>query len=224
MEENMLKAFFKEIGKYIDLKECAIVVYGSNIYKGIKSDLDFCIICENETSMNIDIIIEIVKKFHVKYGLMLDEEVPYTNKLLYSKSEVISLTEDKFPFKDKYGNYHIADTNKDHQFLSSEDMHYRLLLNILTTDKRIYSENEELIDFIQNYSFKAKSLLYTAIINYFKVSTNDLASILQLFYQNPKSGKFGEDYLGYKKGNMQKELYLKNWIQYCIDNSSERIV
>ena len=96
-------------------------------------------------------------------------------------------------------------------------MHYRLLLNILSTDNKIITDNKELKQFINLKSEQVKIKMLKAVVNYFKPDEIDIYKITSLLYENPLTGKEGEEYLGYKKGNKNKEKYLENWVKKYIN-------
>lgn len=220
----MLNEFIANMSKVLNLNKSAILVYGSNVYESEKaSDLDFCIIVENDLDIHLDEIVDVLKEFHLQFGLSLDYEVPYSNKLIYEVKELRKVITTKFPFYDEQGNYKITDTEKKIDFLQSEEMHYRLLLNILTTENKIFCNNEYLTTFIKDYSKKAKQVMYNAIVNFYKVDASDENVILPLFYSNPLTKKSGDEYLGYKKGNVHKEIFLRNWVRVCINEKRTRV-
>lgn len=196
------KLIFEE---YKELKP-TIIFYGSSIYGVSSSDLDVCIICNDDCDKYIDDIISKTMAFHKKYNLKLDEEIPHKNKLIYKLSEIeFMLNFNPFFIN---GEYYISDIVKSDEFLSSKEMKTRLLLNILTTNHKTFGDNV----LISKFEEKAWDIILDAIIGYNKMDTYDADSILKMLYVNQYTGSSGEMYLGYKKKYQKNEDYLKDKI------------
>lgn len=183
-----------------------IIFYGSNIYNASSSDLDVCIVCNENVDEYVDDIIMKTLRFHKKNNLRVDEEIPHKNKLIYKISEIKKMLNSN-PFY-KNGIYNIPDIEKTSQFLSSTDMKTRLLLNILTTDHKIIGDDS----MIKTFENQAWDIILDAIIGFNNLKTYDAQEILNLLYKNKYTGSEGEMYLGYKKNYIEKEEYLKNMI------------
>lgn len=179
----------------------SIIIYGSNIYNCSSSDLDVCIIINKYDKALQDEIIKITKKFHMLNKLKIDEEIPFENKLIYSKDEVLDTLEySPFVFD---GKIIIKDIVKTKEFLGSAEMKKRLLLNILTTDHLTIGKNTD------EYERKALRIIFKTIKEYYLLTEVDVENILPYFYKNPYTGAEGEMYLGYKKNRAEKEMYLR---------------
>lgn len=179
----------------------SIIIYGSNIYKDNNSDLDVCIIVkENNKELQTKIIEETIK-FHYKYNLKIDEEIPYPNKLIYTIDEINETLKNP-PFY-KNGKVIIKDIIKDKDFLSSKEMKQRLLLNILTTDHLTIGESTT------NYEIQTLKIIIDAITTYFKIDNKNEIEILECMYQNKYTNASEEMFLGYKKNHPEKEKYLR---------------
>ena len=209
----------KYCNEYIDLifkkysfLNPTIIIYGSNIYNGSSSDLDVCLIL-NKTDKEVENrIIKDTIKFHKVKNLKVDEEIPHTNKLIYTYDEVMETIENNPFFKN--GAYKINDIVKTKEFLSSKMMKQRLLLNILTTDHLIFGTyKKELL----NLQDKAWDLIIDTVINYFKIENLSVETLLQHLYTNQYTGATGEMFLGYKKNYLQKEKYLRIQIEKTIE-------
>ena len=143
----------------------------------------------------------------------LDEEVPYSSKLVYTDSDVEYMLKNT-PFKKVNGVYRISPIEKTPQFLSSKEMKYRLLLNILTTRSLILQGDTEKIDI---YKQKAWNLLVKIIISYNELSEIDLDHFIKLLYKDEKTNQDGEMFLGYKTNSKQKQLDLEDDCERTFD-------
>lgn len=182
----------------------SIIFYGSNIYDDISSDLDVCVIVRKNNPQLQEKIINETLKFHLIHNLRIDDEVPHTNKLVYTIDE-IEETLNNPPFYEN-GIVVIHDIVKNMQFLSSKEMKQRLLLNILTTDHLTVGESTK------DYEIRALRIILDVIINYFKIDDKSETEILECMYQNKYTGATGEMYLGYKKDHKEKDKYLRKKI------------
>jgi len=204
--------------KYIKNKirdlDYIIIFYGSNIYNLSSSDLDICIILENIDDVRINDFIKYTIEFQKENNLKIDEEIPFTNKLIYTWNEI----QEMFLFSPfvQNGKYIINDIEKTKKFLSSREMKYRLLLNILTTDHKVLFDEKNLV---KGYELRAWDIILDAIINYFKIEDVSEENILTHLYENQITQANGENYLGYKKGKKEKEEYLK---QQVVSNLKRR--
>lgn len=189
-------------------KVISIIIYGSNIYNENNSDLDVCLITiENTPELQENIISETLK-FHLKYNLKVDEEIPYSNKLIYTVDEIESALNNPPFFYN--GRVVINDIIKTKEFLSSKEMKQRLLLNILTTDHLTIGEST--ID----YESRALKIILNTIVTYFEINDNSENEILDCMYRNKYTGAYGEMYLGYKKNHPEKEKYLRKKIHEAL--------
>src|SRR5574344_601412 len=182
----------------------SIIIYGSNIYNESCSDLDVCLIVnENNPKLQESIISETIK-FHLENKLKIDEEIPHTNKLIYTIDEIEeTLKNPPFYEKDKVFIHEIV---KEKEFLSSKEMKQRLLLNILTTDHLTIGESTT------NYEMLSLKIIVKVIINYFKIEKNNENEIIECMYRNKYTGASGEMYLGYKENYKEKDEYLRKKI------------
>ena len=117
----------------------SIIIYGSNIYNESCSDLDACLILNEKNAKLQESIIYETLAFHRLHNLKIDEEIPHTNKLIYTISEIEETLKNP-PFLED-GKVVIHDIVKDKSFLSSKEMKQRLLINILTTDHLTIGES-----------------------------------------------------------------------------------
>ena len=84
------RKYLEYINENIDsLNGFNILLYGSAALNNVNtSDLDVAYIVKDWDENLFQKIKELTIKFQKKYGMRLDEEVPYENKLIYSIDEV----------------------------------------------------------------------------------------------------------------------------------------
>ena len=220
---ELCEKYIKIINDMFGEQISSIIIYGSNIYNVSSSDLDVCLIAENKGSYDLDRIICETLKFHETYGLKLDEEIPHKNKLVYSFDEIEDTLQNP-PFYNN-GQFVINDIIKTKEFLNSEEMKKRLLLNILTTDHLVVGNR---LDRIKKYEAKAWDILLEVVTEYFNLTSPSVSDILQVLYVNPYTGAEGEMYLGYKKNYTQKQKYLIKQVEEAMErrdnNEAYRLV
>ncbi|MDD2409672.1 MAG: hypothetical protein PHD03_03020 [Bacilli bacterium] len=205
---NICVKYINMINEKFSFCNPIIIIYGSNIYTANSSDLDVCLIINNNFKNHTSNIIDETILFHHENNLKLDDEVPFENKLVYSYEEIDIMLSNN-PFYNN-GIYYIDDIVKTKTFLLSKLMKQRLLLNILTTDHLIINDNKNIIN---RYENKAWDIILDTIINFYYLNNPNENEILNLLYKNKYTNAEGEMYLGYKTNNIQKELYLKNKIE-----------
>ena len=202
---NICEQYVKMIESKYSYLNPTIIIYGSNVYSMNSSDLDVCLIVETVTESLTNKIIEDTLQFHKEFNLRIDKEIPYHNKLVYTFDEI-----EKFlsfnPFW-KNGKFCILDIKKTPEFLNSNTMKYRLMLNILTTDHLVYNDHRSTIE---KYENKAWKIIIEAIYNAYEMTTLCEKTLLEHLYINPITGAKGEMYLGYKRNNIKKDIYLRS--------------
>ncbi|ANC23017.1 hypothetical protein CN300_10430 [Bacillus thuringiensis] len=212
---NNYKAYIRNCIKKSTLDKLLIIGYGSNIYMEEKnSDFDVCIIDYSgiltieETSLLTDLTLN----FHKENGLKIDEEVPFSNKLIFNKQEISQIF-NKNPFINENGIFEINDVIKTNEFLSSPEMKKRLFLNIFTTDRLVISGNIFIEKVFEFYSWK---IVIEAITHKYMLNDLNYEVVEKLLYSNPYTSKEGEWYLGYKKNNIYKERYITEGVKkFC---------
>lgn len=190
-----------------------IIVYGSNSLEENTHDLDVCIITYEKVDDSIkQSIINITKQFSIDNGLRIDEEISYDNKLIYSIDEVerYVLTN---PFINNQGEYEIKDIVKSKEYLESDEMRHRLLLNILTTYHNVAYGDKIFVELCEK---KAWYIIYKTIMNHYNWTQVNEDSFIEGLYTNKKTNQEGEMFLGYKSNNKRKDEYLRDCIKkYC---------
>ena len=145
-----MQTYIPEIGKeYIEYMSEEtkhinpdILLYGSTVYGKVSSDLDISFIVKKFDIKDYERIKNLTIEFQKQHEMNLDEEVPYSSKLVYTDSDVEYMLRNT-PFKKVNGVYRITPIEKTPEFLSSKEMKYRLLLNILTTRSLTLQGNKE---------------------------------------------------------------------------------
>ena len=190
-----------------------ILLYGSAVYGKISSDLDISFIVKKFDSKDYEKIKDLTIEFQKQHKMSLDEEVPYSSKLIYTDTDVEYMLRNT-PFKKINGIYRITPIEKTTEFLSSKEMKYRLLLNILTTRSKLLQGDSQKID---TYKQKAWDLLIRVIISYNQLSEINLDHFIELLYKDEKTNKDGEMFLGYKTNIKQKRLDLEDDCERTFD-------
>ena len=195
------------------------ILYGSSVFGINGHDLDICFISDKELlKEELKELINITRFYHNKYKLIVDEEVPYANKLIYPK-EFINDTFINGPFPIIDEKYQIPQIVKTREFLSSINMRKRLLLNILTTKHLVLHDNQE---GIENYSKKAYEYMINVLISYANLNSFTEEELYKVFVKDPYSKVDGELYLGYKTNFKERVVYLKSRINMCLNEMLEK--
>lgn len=204
MVNDLVKKFISVIENICWKQKPIIITYGSNILGNNYADLDVCIIVEN-SQIHAKKIVEESKKFFEIEGLIIDEEIPYENKLLYSYEEVDEILKDNI-FINEMGEFSVLDIVKSEEFLKSKHMHERLLLNILTTLHKVVKGDELYVKLCEK---RAWEIVIEAVTYCFKIPYNaNPRNYMDILHKNPKTKKEGEWYLGYKSDGGVKDQYL----------------
>lgn len=200
------KKYIEYMNEKTENVESDILLYGSTVYGKVSSDLDISFIVKKFDIKEYERIRDLTIKFQKQHKMNLDEEVPYSSKLVYSNSDVEYMLKNT-PFKKVNGVYRITPIEKTQEFLSSKEMKYRLLLNILTTRSLLLQGDDKRID---NYKQRAWDILVKIIISYNKLSEINLDHFIKLLYKDEKTNRDGEMFLGYKTNIEQKKRDLED--------------
>ncbi len=182
----------------------SILLYGSSAYGKTSSDLDICFICENCSNDVLESLKIKTIQFQLENHMILDAEVPYENKLIYTYSEIEQMLKNP-PFPYINGKYELTPIEKSKEYMHSQEMKYRLLFNILTTRSLLIYGNNVKID---NYKNIAWENLIKIIVSYNNLTQINLDNIIPLLYKDYKTGAEGELFLGYKTNIPQKQIDL----------------
>ena len=206
MLNNLVKKYISVVKNICKKDDPTIITYGSNVLGDKKADLDVCIIVKNSKNYVKEIVGK-SKSFFEKEGLMLDQEIPYENKLVYSYEEVDEILSDNI-FINELGEFCVLDIIKSKEFLSSQHMHERLLLNILTTLHKVVMGDELYVSLCEK---RAWEIIIEAVTYYFGLPYDTKPEkYMNILHKNPKTQSEGEWYLGYKSDAGMKDRYLLN--------------
>ena len=198
----------KELGKELSF----VIIYGSWAFglNDKNSDVDMVGVCSKYSKKQMENTISFVKDLHKRYKLEFDEEVPYENKLLATQN---------FGEKAIFGNgfeknvdeIKIQPIVKTKEFLSSDKMAMRLLLNALTTKSVFCGGNYKLYKKTQNMALKNSiRIFYSA----WKINETTLNSFVRNLIK--LEGKTGQYYLGFDD-KPKIERYLTNVFKKTFD-------
>lgn len=202
-----ITSFSKEHLRHLDYFVLVYGSYASGHYRNT-SDVDVFIVVEQYNNKDFTKSLNFLTDLHVRYNLKIDNEVPYTNKLIVSYKDVMhAIALD--PFTHKEEGYHIPPIRKSKKFLSSQEIRWRLILNALTSPHLfIYGNKEKYLSF-KNDMEKSIVRLALGLMGAQKPTVKNLTKILL----TSAHGEKGEMYLGYKKERKEVVEYLKSLIE-----------
>lgn len=206
--------FLKEKKQYTSSN---ILMYGSTVYGMVSHDLDISFIVRSFNQEEYEKIKARTIEFQTSHNMELDQEVPYSSKLVYTDSDVEYMLKNS-PFQKANGIYVISPIEKTEEFLNSKEMKYRLLLNILTTRSILLQGDKAKIE---AYKQRAWDLLVKVIISYNQLSEIDIDYFLKLLYRDEKTNQEGELFLGYKTNIRQKQLDLEEDCESALERLSK---
>jgi len=187
--EELRRFFVKELGS-----RHITVIYGSYAY-GVRtsdSDLDFFAGSENISQRNMENTLEFVFDLYNRYRLAYDEEVPHENKLLTTYENL----EDAIRgggFEKRNGQVFVPPVEKTREFLHSDEIAMRLLLNALT-GKHIFVSGE--FNYYRKITNQAKENLVGLMFSIDNVDSYTVSKFVQSLIGTPERNE--EMYLGYK--------------------------
>lgn len=170
------------------------VVYGGSIYKKRSlSDIDIAFVLSTNSVDIFKKAESFIKSIHEQYQLRTDEEVPYSNKLVYYPSEIkdaINLS--CFKVDD---TFIVPAVEKSREFLQSSAIKQRLFLNALTTPHHIIGRSK--------YSRKLEQIAgrQICLLGLSLAKRRNLDESIEnciLVLERGVNGEYGEMYLGYK--------------------------
>lgn len=202
----------KTIERYGDM---TLLLYGSTVFGIENSDLDICFFSDTELSKErFENLKELTRNFHIANNLRIDEEVPYDKKLVYSQKTINDALEHP-PFPYINGKFIINPIQKTTEFLGSDEMAKRLLINILTVRNKILYGDSEMV---KKYGNQAWEMILRVVLSYAEKSNVTMNELLDYLYTDPFTNASGELYLGYKSNLQEKKDYIE---QKVIEKVSE---
>jgi predicted nucleotidyltransferase len=195
--------------KYLSHLDHFMYVYGSYGSEGYnnKSDIDLFVVAKEFNKKDFEKICDFVINLHICNNLVLDNEVPYENKLVVSYKDMESAIALKSFIKEE-NNYFIPTVKKNKTFLSSKEIRWRLLLNALTSPHVYLCGNKQKYFKFKDKAEKAIIILADGLTQEDNSTIDDKINVLFSGVNNEE----GEMYLGYKKEREEVVKYLRELI------------
>lgn len=208
LESELFSEFKLWIREFLSGKSYFCIIYGSSAFENtlFESDIDVMIFLEDSfaTKENKDKITKKVMELHKKYNLPIDDEVPFSKKLLIPFSFLDKVITG-FGFEIDGLKLSVPDIVKSKEFLASDELLSRLCLNVITTKNIILSGE---FDIFYNYREVATEFLISLILSNYNWLPSFEALIEKLYSDGKREG---EAYLGYKNGP-DLDFHLKHLI------------
>lgn len=209
---HSLKKELSEFSKlYFKDKDYFVCIYGSIATNDQKedSDLDIFFASSSFTKKDFTIIHAFILHIHKKYNLLIDEEVPYSNKLLLTYDDILKSSK-LFVFHKPINNsYYVPKIQNTYKYLSSPETKQRLILNIFTTPNIFVAGNRVVYK-------KFKTGLEKALIELAKNLSNEKNITKEEIYKvltRNKDGERDQAHLGYKIKRRKVLIHLKGIIK-----------
>lgn len=173
-----------------------VCVYGSYAsgHHTETSDMDVFIALEDNNAADLEKAKDFLIDLHERYGLCLDDEVPYENKLVVSYEDVRRAVELR-PFLKDGTRYVVPAVKKEKDFLASPEVRWRLILNALTSPhERVYG-NEEVYEVFKTEAEGSVVRLARGLTRSENPTRRELLEALL----SGDHEEEGEMYLGYKR-------------------------
>jgi hypothetical protein len=220
--KEVADSFTKQLNKYFLPRKYFSCIYGSSASNEINigSDVDLFISKRKFVSNDFKNIVGVVENIHSRYDLPIDQEVPFSNKLLITTVEMNNSV-NMFGIEVRNNKFHIPDVVKSKEFLESDEIKFRLIFNALTTP-HLYMGND-----VNNYEkFKKiaeKNLIILACDMGNKLHL-EKKHFLKIITENSEGSK-GEMFLGYKESDtvMRYLSDLFNRAKNSFNNNCTRI-
>lgn len=201
-----LTSFSEKCFEQRDYFVCVYGSYAAGTHTKM-SDVDVFIALGDYDATDLDKAKDFLIDLHGRYGLYLDHEVPYENKLVVSYSDVRKAI-DLRAFNENDVRYVVPNIKKEPGFLASPEMRWRLILNALTSPHGCVGGNNQTYTMFRVAAEKSMMRLAHGLVGKENPSPQELLEILLC----GDCGEEGEMYLGYKKGQDVVVRYLKRII------------
>ncbi|WP_069997876.1 aminotransferase class I/II-fold pyridoxal phosphate-dependent enzyme [Cellulosilyticum sp. I15G10I2] len=211
--ETLAKRYLQEIEKSFNEADPAVLIYGSSVNGNDNSDIDICIILHQYGEEEQNTIKKLTIKFHKDNNLKLDDEVPFEQKCIFSYYDIEKVVRIP-PFPIFRSKFRIPRIDKSEVYLSSNELKYRLLLNILTTNSVILRGNEKAINIYKNMAWET---LIRVIFSYTGNSPIKVDQFVEYLCKNPYGDEEGEHFLGYSRKNEKLYIHLINTCERIFD-------
>jgi predicted nucleotidyltransferase len=208
--QNYLRDYFHVIFAIFNRKNTLAILYGSSLESRKDAhDVDVSIIVPDYTSDKLNKIANTAMDLHLKYGFRLDFDVPYKNKILYSLEDVSRAISAK-AFLKKNGKFVIDPIKMEEEFLESDSMKDRLLLNVLTTKNKLLFGD-------RIFFKKITKLAWATIVRVVFSNSNNhglsKSEFIELLGGDCAAGKQYKSYLGYDLRNS----LIRNHLEKVVD-------
>ncbi len=213
MKKNeIMHEMYNHIKSYCAEKNfLSVVFYGgfADISSEKKSDIDLAIIVDSYNEHEKEYLIMYVKEIMLQNGYILDYDIPYENKVLYTIDECNEVVKKVPCFNYRYLCF--EEIQKNEAYLNSHTMRMRLLTNILMTQKIVLGDS------ISQYEKKClKSVVRCAYYEIGKKNVTIEELTDKLLYS--KCGNTYKEYLGFSKE--KHEGYLRDTIKKIVNDNS----
>lgn len=204
----MLTEVSSRLGSYCDSvfgkQRYATVLYGSRAYgtEHARSDLDIVTLCAEWSASQLEDLIRCVQQIHADFGLPLDNEVPFENKLLATWADVSDAISGK-GFQADDGSLVLRPIEKRSDILTSNWLRLRLLLNALTGKVMVLAGDSESVHEIQIRARVGWFTLLPRLLSFSEFTIEDFVGRLIC-----SENREGEEHLGFKDNPIVRE-YLK---------------
>lgn len=195
--------------KHFGERDHFVCVYGSYAsgHHTEKSDMDVFIALEEHNVTDFEKAKDFLIDLHERYGLCLDDEVPYENKLIVSYEDVRKAVELR-SFLTDGTRYVVPLVKKEADFLTSPEVRWRLILNALTSPHVCVCGNGETYEAFKVGAETSIVCLARGLVEQKNATPGEL---LEALLSGP-SEEEGEMYLGYKREREAVVRYLERII------------
>lgn len=170
-----------------------VMIYGSYAYRFVKptSDLDIVFFTNNYSIQRRDRIIAFIKQLHIRYGMKLDNEIPYERKILIPYEFLLKACQGDGIIKD--GRWNIPKIEKNKKYLSSNELLLRFFIGVMVNPNILVAGNTTLYNVYRDIATKN---LIRAVIYLNKRLQVSSVSLAEDFCLSTR-GEFGDYYLGF---------------------------
>lgn len=204
-------------GAILGADEAFMCVYGSSVYGTKNSSADVDLLCAvpdtHVTTIDLDDLSQLIHDTHISYGHEVDQEVPYSNKLVYGFGDLQDAVTLEAFHDDGQGNVVIPQIQKTSNFLASRQIKLRLGLNALTTPNIILCNEDRAV---KQYTELAGIAITAAGISLSQKARCDFDNIIAAL-SLPGPAANNEMYLGYKLEHNSVKEHLQRIIARSMD-------
>ena len=233
MTEDFISDIQREIKEFYEKEYGSdllfVIYYGSWVF-GLNSDgsdLDIAAVCKKFNAKQLEETILFVKSLHSKYGLKLDEDIPYENKVVINSDFALKAIKGK-GFARDFGKVIVQPIVKTREFLSSSNIAMRLFLNAIMTKNVFCGGDFEEFNKMREIALKESVRLFFSAWNVRKISLGKFVDNLIEF-----DNRTGQYYLGFENYSVVRNYLRDTYSQvfnlfvregYLIKDGEEYIV